>query len=625
MDHVDAAGRRWFTYPPLRNAGIAGGLTGLAFGLARLEGIPPEVEQGLYALAAAIGGFHWAREGLEKLLRGAEVGIEVLMLAAALGAAALGRWEEAAILAFLYGAAEGLEGFVYARTRAAIRGLLDLAPPTARVLRDGQEQIIPARDLRAGDRFIVRPGEAIPTDGIVLEGRSTVNEAPVTGESTPVEKRPGMPVFAGTINQEGLLCIQATADFAENTLARIIHLVEEAQERKGRTQRWIERFHRIYSPLVLAGAALVALLAPLFGLSLAEGAIRGVTLLVAAAPCALAMSTPVAIAAGIGRAGRSGVLIKGGLPLENLGRIRVVTFDKTGTLTQGAPAVVQIVAFRGEERDVLRLAASVEHGSGHPLAQAIVRRAEEAGITVEAPADFRAVAGYGAMARVGDRTVYVGKPHWFRRLGLAPEPLAEPQEDGRTVLLVGTDEGPLGLIALQDSIRPQAREAVRQLRAMGIRVVLLTGDHEGAARPIAQALGIDEIRADLRPEAKCEAIRDLEGRYGPVAMVGDGINDAPALAQATVGIAMGAAGSDAAIEAADVALMADDLRQVAFAIRLGRKARRIVAQNMAFSLALLAFLIPMALAGRLSVAAAVLIHEGSELLAVANGLRAAHP
>ncbi|GBD08900.1 putative cadmium-transporting ATPase [Candidatus Thermoflexus japonica] len=617
---------RWFAYPPLRNALIAGLLAGLAFALGHLGWIPPAGEIALYMIAIPLGGFHWSREGLEKLIERREIGIELLMLAATIGTAALGLWDEAAALVFLYGTAEGLEELVYARTRASIRKLLDLTPKEVRVLRNGQEQIIPAADLRIGDVFLVQPGESIATDGLILEGHSTVNEAPVTGESVPAEKKAGMPVFAGTINLEGVLQVQATATFENNTLARIIHLVEEAQERKGRTQSLVERFERVYSPTVLLSAALMVLFPALLGAPLRDWAIRAVTLVVAAAPCALAMSTPVAIAAGIGRAGLRGVLIKGGVHLENLGRIRVVAFDKTGTLTRGEPTVTDILALQGDEHEVLRLASSVERYSEHPLARAIVRKAEEMGIRSEEVRDFSIIAGYGATARAGDRRIYVGKPGLFRKMGLEMDPNALPrgfQEDGKTLVLVGTGTGLKGIIAIRDMIRPEAREAIRELHRMGVKAAMLTGDREATARAIAVEVGIDEVKADLKPEDKVKAIRELERRIGPVAMVGDGINDAPALAQATVGIAMGAAGTDAAIEAADVALMADDLRQVAFAIRLGRKARRIITQNIAFSILVLAGLIPLAIAGQISVTVAVLAHEISELLAVANGLRAA--
>ncbi len=625
--HPEALTSRWYAHPPLRNALLAGLLTGITFGLSRLGLLSPPASTGLYALAMALGGYHWAREGLKELLEERRVDIEILMMAAAVGAAVLGLWDEAAFLVFLYGAAEGLEEYTFARTRASIRQLLDLAPKEARLLRGSKEVIVPAAQIQVGDVFIVRPGESIPTDGIIVRGRSSIDEAPVTGESVPVDKKEGMPVFAGTINQEGMLEVRATTTFKDNTLSKMIRLVEEAQEQKGRAQRFIERFGARYSPLVLGAAILLLVLPPLAGAPITPWARRAVVLLVAAAPCALVMSTPVTVAAAIGRAGRSGVLIKGGAHLESLGSLRVVAFDKTGTLTRGRPVVTDVVPLNGYgEGEILELAYSVERYSEHPLARAIQAKAEEIGAPEPHVADFRAIAGYGAQARAGDRVIYVGKQRLFERLGHRPQSLPQLERltrQGKTVLLVGTEEDLFGLIAVRDEVRPGARQVVQQLKGMGLRVIMLTGDNQRTAQAVAQELGIEEVLADLKPEAKVAAIRELKQKYGPVAMVGDGINDAPALAQATVGIAMGAAGTDAAIEAADVALMGDDLTKVRFAIQLGRQARRISLENIAFSLLVLAALIPTALAGIMTVALAVTVHEASELLAVANGLRAA--
>lgn len=617
---------KWYAHPPMRNALIAGLLTGIAFGLAHLGLIPPLVETALYIVAIPLGGYHWSREGIEELLEEKEIGIEILMLAATVGSAILGMWDEAAFLVFLYGAAEGLEEYTYARTRASIRKLLDLAPKEARVIKNGEETIIPAEEIAVGDIFIVRPGESIATDGIIIRGTSSINEAPVTGESIPVEKSEGMKVFAATINQEGALEIRATATFEDNTLAKMVHLVEEAQEQKSKAQLFIERFGRRYSPLVLLGSLLLIVIPPLLGVSVSEWATRAVVLLVAAAPCALVMSTPVAIAAGIGRAGRSGVLIKGGIHLENLGKIKVVAFDKTGTLTKGKPVVTDVVALDGDKTKVLALASSVERFSEHPLAEAIVEKAKELGIDPLEATHFSALVGSGAKANVGDRTIYVGKAELFEELGLNIRAIPEVErfrDRGETVILVGTEEYIAGLIAIRDEARPQAKEVIAQLRRIGVKVVMLTGDNEMTAKAIARELGIDEVRADLKPEDKIKAIEELERKYGAVAMVGDGINDAPALARATVGIAMGTAGTDAAIEAADTALIADDLTKVVYAINLGKRARRISFQNIIFSLLILAVLIPSALIGIMTVAIAVFFHEGSELLAVANGLRVA--
>lgn len=617
---------KWYAHPVLRNALISGGLTAIAYALGHLGLISPVIENALFAIAIPLGGFHWMREGIEELLKEKEVGIEILMLAATIGSIILRMADEAAFLVFLYGAAEGLEDYTYAKTRASIRKLLDLAPKEARVLRGDRDEMIPASDLVVGNVFRVKPGESLATDGVVVAGRSSVNEAPVTGESVPVEKSEGMKVFAATINHEGSLEIRVTATYENNTLAKMVQLVETAQAQKSKTQLFIEKFGRRYSPLVLV-ASLLLLAIPFFlGGSIKEWTTRAVVLLVAAAPCALVMSTPVAVAAGIGWAGRAGVLVKGGAHLEGLGKIRAVAFDKTGTLTRGTPVVSDVVPLEGSASDLLALAASVEKFSEHPLAQAIVRKAAVMQVEPQEPMEFSALVGAGARATVNGRTIYVGKPELFRDLDVAVTcwPQVETlRKEGKTVMLVGGDGDILGLLAIRDEIRPEAREAIAELHRMKIKVVMLTGDSAITADAVARELGIDEARADLKPEDKIAAVEDLEKSYGAVAMVGDGINDAPALARATVGIAMGVAGADAAIEAADTALMSDDLRKVVFALRLGKKARQISRQNIVFSLVLLAVLIPLALLGMMTVAASVFFHETSELLAVANGLRTA--
>ncbi|MDK2896055.1 MAG: Zn2+/Cd2+-exporting ATPase [Candidatus Atribacteria bacterium] len=472
--------------------------------------------------------------------------------------------------------------------------------------------------------FIVRPGEAIPTDGLIVRGRSSINEASVTGESIPVDKKEGMKVFAATINQEGVLEVRATAAFKDNTLSKMIRLVEEAQEQKGKTQLFIEQFGRIYTPLVLFGALFLIAIPPLFGVSTLHWATRVVVLLVAAAPCALVMSTPVAVAAGIGRAGRSGVLIKGGVHLENLGKVKVVAFDKTGTLTAGKPVLTDIITLNGTESEVLSLAYSVERFSEYPLARAIIEKAEGVGAKDLEATNFSAIAGYGAKAKIGDKIVYVGKQELFRRAGYSSQsipPIENLTNEGKTVMFVGTEESIAGIIAIRDVIRPQAKKTVEELHDMGVKVAMLTGDNEVAAKVIAKEIGMDEVRAELKPENKIKVIEELRGRYGFVAMVGDGINDAPSLARADVGIAMGTVGADAAIEAADIALITDDLTKVSYAIKLGKRVRDISTQNITFSLVILGILIPSALIGVLSVAITVFFHEASELLAVANGLR----
>ena len=363
---------KWHTYPQMRNALIAGLVISLTFLFSHFGFIPEYLTTILYILAGIIGGFFWAKEGIEELVHCKEVGIELLMLAAAIGAGVLGLWEEAALLVFIYGAAEGLEGYTFAKTRASIRKLLDLAPKEARILKDGKEATIPATQLQVGDIFIVRPGESLPTDGVIIKGSSSINEAPVTGESIPVEKHTGMKVFAATINQEGALEIKVTAAFADNTLSKMVHMVEEAQDKKSKAQVFIDRFGKRYSPIVLLIGLALLVLPPLFGFSFSFWAERAIVFLVAAAPCALVMSTPVAIATGIGTAGKNGVLIKGGMHLENVGKIRAVAFDKTGTLTIGKPIVTDLEAVNGDETEILQLAASVEQYSEHPLAKAVV-------------------------------------------------------------------------------------------------------------------------------------------------------------------------------------------------------------------------------------------------------------
>lgn len=622
-DHDGFEGKL-YAHPPMRNALIAGGLTLLAFGLGHLGIIPSGYEIAIYIFAIVIGGYHWTREGIEELIECKEIGIELLMLGATIGSAILGMWDEAAFLVFIYGVAEGLEEYAYARTRASIRKLLDLAPKEARILKDEKEIMIPASQLKVGDIFLVRPGESLATDGVIIKGKSSINEAPVTGESIPVEKKEGMQVFAATINQEGAIEIQVTATFANNTLSKIVHLVEEAQEKKGKAQQFIEKFGKYYSPIVLFSAIALALFS-LLDPSFSEWSIRAVVLLVAAAPCALVMSTPVAVAAGIGRAGSEGVLIKGGVYLENLGKIKAIAFDKTGTLTKGEPVVTDIIPINGDEKKILALAYSVEKFNNHPLAQAIVKKAESLGIQNFQSSDFVAMSGFGTKAVIEGRTMYVGKKDLFAKIDItsSDSEIEKLRKEGKTIVLVGSDEVVYGIIALRDEIRPVARQVISTLRRMGMAVVMLTGDNPVTAQAIAIELGIDQVKADLKPEDKVVAIKELKKEYGVVAMVGDGINDAPALAESSVGMVMGTAGTDAAIEAADVALMADDLTKIPYAIGLGQKARRISLQNIVFSIFLLVVLIPSALIGILTVAIAVTVHEVSELMAVGNGLRVA--
>ena len=616
----------WWSFRPLCNALAAGLIAGTGFALAHSGVIAESTENIFYWLAIPLGGYHWAREGLEELVKEGVVGIEILMLAATAGSGLLGLWDEAAALVVLYGAAEGTEEYTYRRTRTAIRALLDLAPKKAQVLQDGNELTVPAESLQPGDRFIVRPGEAVPTDGVIHLGCSSLDESPITGESVPIDKGPGMKVFAASVNHQGALEIDATAAFSDNTLSKIIHLVEQAQERKGKAQQWIERFGRRYSPAVLIAAALFLVIPWLLDLALEEWSRRAVVLLVAAAPCALVMSMPVAMAAGIGAAGRRGILIKGGAHLEHLGSIQVVAFDKTGTLTTGKPAVTEVVVAEGSEAELLAAAAGLEHFSAHPLARAIVDHTRLAGVRPAEVDSFESLTGAGAKGMIHGKTWYVGNANLFESLHVDiaafQSNVVRLRKQGKTVVLVGTATTLYGLIALRDQPRSEAKEAVAALHAHGLRTVMLTGDSRETANAVAEALGIDDVRAELKPDDKVGAIAQLEREQGAVLMVGDGVNDAPALAAATCGVAMGAAGSDAAVEAADVALMSEDLTKVIEAIHLGRKVLRVSRQNIVFATLILLTLIPLGVSGFLAVVTAVLVHEVSELLAVANGLRA---
>jgi heavy metal translocating P-type ATPase len=616
-----------YRFPPLRNAAIAAALT-IAGVIVEWQTDAEVLALLLFIAAIAIGGYFFAREGVEEFIEEREVGIEALMLAAAAGAMAFGLFEEAAALVVLYASAEAVEELTFARTRSAIRELLELAPKQARVLRDGREEEIPAEDLRPGDVFVVRPGESLPTDGMIRSGRTTLNEAPVTGEAVPVDKGPGAEVFAGTVNGPSAIEVEATRAFADNSLSRIVHLVEEAQAQKSRAQRFVDRFSDRYSPAVLVAALLVAVVPPLLGGDWSEWALRGVTLLVAAAPCALVMSVPVAVAAAISRAGRRGILIKGGAQLETLGKIEAICLDKTGTLTRGTPQVTDFITQQGvHPGEAMLVAAAVEARSEHPLARAILDHVRAEGIDPPPAEGFEAVVGHGARASLSGREIWVGSPRLLAQLApeAAPPPEVERlEQEGKTVVLVGREAEVLAVVAMRDEPRPEAREALAALRRLGIgNLVMLTGDNRRTAEAIARELGIDEVRAELLPEQKVDEIERLRAQFGAIAMVGDGINDAPALARADLGIALGTGATDAAIEAADIALMADDLRKLPEALAIGRRSQRISRQNLIFSIALLTLLIPSAVLGLLTVVVAVLVHEVSELLAVANGLRAA--
>ena len=590
-----------------------------------LGDVDPSASAACFIAAALAGGIYPARRALSAL-RSRTLDINVLMVIAVAGAIALGDWAEAASVVFLFAIAQWLEVRTLEQARQAIRALIDLAPPEAIVKRHGHEHRVKVDDVRVGEEIVVRPGDKIPLDGEVVAGQSDVNEAPITGESLPVDKTPGQEVYAGTINGRGALDVRITRLRRDTRLARIIHLVEAAQAQRAPVQTFVDRFARVYTPAVIAVALVIAVVPPLAGGDAAEWLYRALVLLVISCPCALVISTPVSIVAALAGAARAGVLIKGGAYLERLASVRVVAFDKTGTLTRGEPQVVDVIPLNGgSAREVLERAAALEARSDHPLARAILRRAHDAGIRPAAAAGVVALHGLGAEGVVAGQAALVGSERLFsdrHLLGPAGDLLASQRSAGRTLVFVAAGGQTIGAVAIADRPRESAREAVELLRGHGVRhVVMLTGDHADTARAVALDLGLDEHRAALLPEHKHAAIRELRQAHGPVLMVGDGINDAPALAAADVGVAMGAAASDAALETADVALMSDELLKLPYALRLARATLRNIKTNVAISLVLKAAFLVMAVMGAATLWMAILADTGASVIVVANALR----
>jgi Zn2+/Cd2+-exporting ATPase len=633
---VDAIGqtgmRMWLEHEAPRNYGSDVRLRlylMAASGLAAASGAAlsalafPRTAIAWYLAAAMLGGVFPARRALVAL-RTRSVDINVLMVVAVIGAVALGELLEAASVVFLFAVAQWLEARTLERARQAISALLDLAPRVAFVRRAGVEQQVPIEQVVVGDEVMVRPGDKLPVDGTVEHGHSDVNEAPITGESLPIDKTPGDGVYAGTINGRGALDIRVTRVGRDTRLSRITHLVEVAQSRRAPVQSFVDRFARIYTPCVIALAVFVGAVPPLFaGADASVWLYRAMVLLVIACPCALVISTPVSIVSALSAAARSGVLVKGGAFLERLAAIRVVAFDKTGTLTRGELHVDQVVGFGAATRgDVLRRAASVDARSEHPVARAIVEHARSVGIETSRVSGFSSVPGMGAEAWVDGVHVMVGSARFLASRGIAATPDAQLPADGSSVVLVAADGVAMGAIAIGDRPKDSAREAVDLLRSYGIqRIAMLTGDQATAARAVARIVGVDEHHAELLPEQKHEMVQRLRAAYGPVLMVGDGVNDAPALAAADVGVAMGAAGSDVALETADVALMSDELLKVPYAIRLARATLRNVKTNVAVSLILKAGFLIMAMTGSATLWMAVLADTGASVIVVANALR----
>ena len=598
----------------VRAAAIAGVLLVAAL-IVNLSNGPRPVQTVLEACALVVAGYTFVPSTLTRLVKG-KIGVGTLMTIAAVGAVVLGEVGEAAMLAFLFAISEGLEEYAVSRTRVGLRALLSLVPDTATVIREGSEHSMPPTELRLGEIMVVKPGERVSTDGRIRSGRTALDTSAITGESVPVEAGPGDEVFAGSINGTGVVEVEVTASVEDNSLAKIVRIVEAEQTRKGEAQRLADSIARPLVPAIIIAAAVIAAIGSLLG-DPQLWTERALVVLVAASPCALAIAVPVTVVAAIGAASKLGVLVKGGAALEALGKIGGIALDKTGTLTRNRPAVTDVATADGAIRaNVLATAAALESRSEHPLARAILDAVED----VSPARNVEAVTGAGLIGQVDGAQVRLGRPGW-----IAPGPLAADvermQRAGATAVLIERDGRAVGAIAVRDELRPEAIEVVSQLRRDGYHLAMLTGDNERTARAVAATVGIEDVHADLRPENKARIIGQLRQQRS-TAMVGDGVNDAPALATADLGIAMGAMGTDVAIETADVALMGEDLRHLPQALTHARRSWRIMLQNVGLSLVVIAALIPLALFGVLGLAAVVLVHEIAEIIIIANGVRA---
>ncbi|MCM3612282.1 cadmium-translocating P-type ATPase [Planococcus sp. MERTA32b] len=574
---------------------------------------------GLFGTSMLVGGYHMFRTGLLNLSR-LEFDMKTLMTIAVIGAAIIGEWREGAVVVFLFAISEALESFSMNKARQSIRSLMDLAPVRALIQRDGELIEMDTEEVRIGDVLIVKPGQKIAMDGVVLRGESAVNQAAITGESIPEVKRPGADVFAGTMNEEGALEVTVTKRVEDTTIAKIIHLVEEAQAEKAPSQKFVDQFAKYYTPAIIAIAFLTALVPGYMTGDWQLWVYQGLAVLVVGCPCALVVSTPVAIVTAIGNAARQGVLIKGGIHLEETGRIKAIAFDKTGTLTKGYPEMTDAIPGNGYTKEQLvQLAASAESMSQHPLARAIVKEAAQL-----LPSEgFNSVTGKGAYAQVGGERIHIGSLLWAEESGFEiPAHARRLQLGGKSVMAVFKENEFIGIIAVADAIRNESPGIIGELKEMDIgSTIMLTGDHPATANAIAKEIGVTDVRAGLMPQDKLSAVRELQQQYGRVAMVGDGINDAPALAASTVGIAMGGAGTDAALETADIALMADDLEKLPYTIRLSRKTLRIIKENIMFALGLKVIALLLIIPGWLTLWIAIFADMGATLLVILNALR----
>ena len=615
--------------PSSRARGVLVGVSAgaLAVGLVlQFAGMAEPLGIAAFVVAAATGGVFPAQRAW-RALRARELDINVLMLVAVVGAMFLQEWAEAGTVVFLFAIAQWLESRSMDRAREAIRALMDLTPDEARIRHHDHEEVVPVDRIEIGAIMLIRPGEKIPLDGEVVVGRSDVNQAPITGESLPVEKNPGDEVFAGTINGHGAIEVAVTRRRRDTTLARIVHLVETAQAQRAPAQQFIDRFARWYTPAVIGLAVLIAVVPPLAGGSFETWFYRALVLLVVSCPCALVISTPVSIVSALAGAARRGVLVKGGIHLERLAAIRAIAFDKTGTLTRASLQVTSVVPAEGvTEAELLAAAAAVESRSEHPVAAAIIREARHRNLAFDGGRGVRALPGLGAEGHVAGMAVVCGNVRLFRERGLLDVATARQADaiaaTGASPIIIARDGRIIGVIAVADEEREVAADTVDLLHRQGVSpLVMLTGDQEAAARTVAARLKLDEFRAGLLPAEKVRAVQELRRLYGPIAMVGDGVNDAPALAAADVGIAMGVIGSDAALETADVALMTDELPKLAYAIRLSRATVRNIRANIAVSLLLKAAFVALAVSGAATLWMAVIADTGTSLIVVANAMR----
>jgi Cd2+/Zn2+-exporting ATPase len=597
---------------------------------------PPYLATAFYVVAYITGGYYGLRAGLQSL-KARTIDVDLLMILAAVGAALVGQPFEGAMLLFLFSLSNVLQEYALDRTRNAIRAMMELRPSQATVRRGGQTVSLPIEQVAIDDLILVKPGERIALDGVIRSGEGAVDQASITGESLPVNKEPGDTVFAGTINKNGYLEIGVTKLAKDSTIARLIQMVEEAQSKKAETQRFIDKYEQYYAVAVIILTGLAIVIPPLLlQESPAASFYRAMTILVAASPCAIVISTPATVLSAIGNGARRGVLFKGGSYVENAATMKVIAFDKTGTLTIGKPQVTDVIlceSWTGHQQDFLRLAAAVETKSEHPLAVAVVEAALEEGVTFEEATDFQAVTGKGVRASVNDRALHIGNPRYFAEMGSAGLAEAntfvrELQQQGKTSVIVAeindSDEqaSVLGVIGFADVLREDAADVVSDLYAKGIEhVVMLTGDNEAVAAQIAAKVGVDDYYAELLPQDKVDVVERVRQKYGPVAMVGDGVNDAPALARADIGIAMGAAGTDVALETADIVLMGDDLANIPYVIGLSKKTRQTLMVNLVFALGMIGLMLAAIFYRDLPLPAAVIGHEGGTVLVSLNGLR----